>query len=73
MGYKQTQLPVKINSLLNYPFYFIMTNSEKDVATSDEVSPVGGPHKGELGILLLYKVDKADHNPESEMVPFDIL
>lgn len=40
-----------------------MTNSEKDVAPSDEVNVAGslnGPHKGELEILFLFEVDKAD-------------
>ena len=26
-----------------------MTNFEKDVTPSDEVLPVGGPHKGDIG------------------------
>lgn len=67
-------------SLLNYIFYFIMTNSEKEAVPSEKVdsagsitSPVGGPHKGEFGTMFLSNVDEADFDPDSQVVPIDIL
>ena len=57
-----------------------MTNSEKDIVPSEKVDsagsinlPVGGPHKGEFGTMSLSNVDEADFDPDSQVVPIDIL